>query len=70
MNNAVILMHHMPGRIQNDSYQYKTHCKATPRERVIGLLGFPFSDLIRKHTIQELLNDPETADLAREFLNK
>lgn len=68
--NHVIPLHQLPSRLQNDSYQKKTHCKATPEQRVSGLLGFPFSDLIRQHTIQELLNDPETEDLAREFLNK
>lgn len=67
--NPIIPLHQLPSRLINDSYQTKTHCKATPEQRVRGLLGFPFSDLIREHTIQELLNDPETADLARELLS-
>lgn len=68
MKNTVILMHQLPGRLQNATYQNKTHCKATPEQRVRGLLAFPFSAPIRAHTIQELLNDPETADITRRFL--
>lgn len=66
----VIPIHEMPSRLVNDRYEYKTSKRATPEQRVKGLLGFPFSDLIRRHTISQLLDDPETAELAREFLNK
>lgn len=51
-------------------YKPRTASSPTPEQRVKGLLGFPFSELIREHTIKELLKDPQTADLAKAFLEK
>jgi hypothetical protein len=51
-------------------HNQKTASRPTAEQRVKGLLGFPFSDLIRKHTIQELLDDPETEEITRNLMNK
>lgn len=60
----------MPERLVQVSYKQQTSSRATPEQRVKGLLGFPFSALIRAHTIQELLKDPETADIVKSFLSR
>lgn len=68
--NSVIRSCDLPGRLVNDKYSARTASRASPEHRVKVLLGFPFSDLIRQHTIRELLKDPETADLTMRLLNK
>ncbi len=53
-------------RVRYPVRRYKatsTFRRATPAERVRGLLRCQFSPAVREMTIQSLLDDPETRDL-------
>ena len=69
--NCIIPLHKLPTHMTSEKpYKQKTSSRPTPEYRVKALLSFPFSNLIRQHTIQELLNDPETAGIVKRLLNK
>lgn len=64
--NSIVPLH--PVRHQPGKNRQTTSSSATPEERVRGLLRFPFSAIVREHTIKVLLSDPETQALTIAFL--